>query len=110
MREQIFSQIDYDRIDTVRGLDGTITTTANTDEEARELLRALGMPFRERDVAKTSAESQGREDAPLQVRNYTPAIAVDGPRAVFRKFGVCRICLRELEHQGAIPGMTKSSW
>jgi small subunit ribosomal protein S14 len=29
---------------------------------------------------------------------------------VFRKFGVCRICLRELAHQGMIPGMTKSSW
>jgi large subunit ribosomal protein L5 len=48
VREQIiFPEIDYDRIDTVRGLDVTITTTAPTDEEARELLRALGMPFRE---------------------------------------------------------------
>ena len=48
VREQIiFPEIDYDRIDTVRGLDVTITTTAKTDEEARELLRALGMPFRE---------------------------------------------------------------
>ena len=32
------------------------------------------------------------------------------PRAVFKKFGLCRICLRELAHQGVIPGMTKSSW
>jgi large subunit ribosomal protein L5 len=48
VREQIiFPEIDYDRIDTVRGLDVTITTTARTDEEARELLRALGMPFQE---------------------------------------------------------------
>ena len=48
IREQIiFPEIDYDRIDTVRGLDVTITTTAATDDEARELLRALGMPFRE---------------------------------------------------------------
>ena len=48
VREQIiFPEIDYDRIDTVRGLDVTITTTARTDDEARELLRALGMPFRE---------------------------------------------------------------
>ena len=47
LREQtIFPEIDYDRIDKVRGLNVTITTTANTDEEARELLRALGMPFR----------------------------------------------------------------
>ena len=47
IKEQIiFPEIDYDRIDKVRGLNVTITTTANTDEEARELLRALGMPFR----------------------------------------------------------------
>ena len=32
------------------------------------------------------------------------------PRAVYRKFGVCRICLRELAHNGYVPGMTKSSW
>lgn len=46
IREQlIFPEIDYDSIDQVRGLDVTITTTAETDEEAFELLRALGMPF-----------------------------------------------------------------
>src|SRR5688572_12452355 len=47
IREQIiFPEIDYDAIDQVRGLDVTITTTAATDEEAFELLRILGMPFR----------------------------------------------------------------
>ena len=46
IREQlIFPEIDYDAIDQVRGLDVTITTTAATDEEAFELLLALGMPF-----------------------------------------------------------------
>ena len=48
IREQIiFPEIDYDRIDKVRGLDVTITTTARTDDEARDLLRELGMPFRQ---------------------------------------------------------------
>jgi large subunit ribosomal protein L5 len=48
VREQIiFPEIDYDAIDQIRGLDVTITTSARTDEEARELLRELGMPFRE---------------------------------------------------------------
>jgi large subunit ribosomal protein L5 len=47
VREQIiFPEIDYDGIDQVRGLDITITTTANTDEEAFALLLAFGMPFR----------------------------------------------------------------
>jgi len=48
IREQIiFPEVDYDRIDQVRGLDVTITTTARADDEARELLREFGMPFRE---------------------------------------------------------------
>jgi large subunit ribosomal protein L5 len=48
IREQIiFPEIDYDRIDQVRGMDITITTTAATDAEARELLTLFGMPFRE---------------------------------------------------------------
>ena len=46
IREQIiFPEIDYDAIDQVRGLDVTITTTAETDEEAFELLLGLGLPF-----------------------------------------------------------------
>jgi large subunit ribosomal protein L5 len=55
IKEQIiFPEIDYDSIDQVRGLDVTITTSAETDEEAFELLRMLGMPFR-RDDAETAA-------------------------------------------------------
>lgn len=41
----IFPEIDYDKIDKVRGMDIIFVTTANTDEEARELLRLMGMPF-----------------------------------------------------------------
>jgi large subunit ribosomal protein L5 len=49
LKEQIvFPEINYDRIDKVRGMDIIITTTAKTDEEARELLRAFGFPFTDR--------------------------------------------------------------
>lgn len=41
----IFPEIEYDKIDKIRGLEVIFVTTANTDEEARELLRFLGMPF-----------------------------------------------------------------
>tara|TARA_Y100000814_G_scaffold257448_1_gene206608 strand:+ start:18 stop:284 length:267 start_codon:yes stop_codon:yes gene_type:complete len=52
IREQIiFPEIDYDKIDQVRGLDVTFVTSANTDEEALELLRALGMPFVQNEAA-----------------------------------------------------------
>lgn len=47
LKEQsIFPEIDYDKIDRIRGMDICITTTARTDEEGRALLRRLGMPFR----------------------------------------------------------------
>ena len=46
IKEQlIFPEIEYDKIDKVRGMDIIFVTSANTDEEARELLRFLGMPF-----------------------------------------------------------------
>jgi large subunit ribosomal protein L5 len=47
LKEQIiFPEIEYDKIDKVRGMNITITTTAKTDEEGHELLKLMGMPFR----------------------------------------------------------------
>jgi len=49
LREQlVFPEIDYDSVDKVRGMDIVIGTTAKTDEEAKALLKLMGMPFRER--------------------------------------------------------------
>jgi large subunit ribosomal protein L5 len=57
IREQIiFPEVDYDAIDQIRGLDVTITTTAETDEEAFALLRMIGMPFRSEGSGPTAAE------------------------------------------------------
>jgi large subunit ribosomal protein L5 len=48
LKEQIlFPEIEYDKVDKVRGMDITFVTTATTDEEARALLKHLGMPFRQ---------------------------------------------------------------
>jgi large subunit ribosomal protein L5 len=70
IREQIiFPEIDYDSIDEVRGLDVTITTTAQTDEEAFALLDGLGMPFSpegrpgEADVEEEAEEERRKEEA-----------------------------------------------
>jgi large subunit ribosomal protein L5 len=47
IKEQtIFPEIEYDKIDKIRGMEVVIVTTAKTDEEARELLKSMGMPFR----------------------------------------------------------------
>jgi large subunit ribosomal protein L5 len=70
IREQIiFPEIDYDSIDEVRGLDVTITTTAETDEEAFALLDGLGMPFSpegrpgEADIEAEAEEERRKEEA-----------------------------------------------
>jgi small subunit ribosomal protein S14 len=61
-------------------------------------------------MAKKSLVAKQQRKSKYEVRAYTRCNRCGRPRAVYRKFGVCRICLRELAHQGAIPGMTKSSW
>jgi large subunit ribosomal protein L5 len=49
LREQlVFPEIDYDKVDKVRGMEVSIVTTARTDEEGRELLKLMGMPFKKR--------------------------------------------------------------
>jgi len=56
IREQIiFPEIDYDKVDKIRGMNITITTTAKTDEEAYELLSLLGFPFKKRVSAPLEA-------------------------------------------------------
>jgi len=55
IQEQIiFPEIDYDKIDKIRGLDVTMVTSAETDEEAFELLKSLGMPFQNQNQASAA--------------------------------------------------------
>jgi len=48
VEQLIFPEVDYDGIPQIQGMNITIVTTAKTDEEARELLRLFGMPYRDR--------------------------------------------------------------
>ncbi|HEX7311794.1 MAG TPA: type Z 30S ribosomal protein S14 [Gaiellaceae bacterium] len=61
-------------------------------------------------MAKKSLVVKQSRPTRFKVRAYSRCNRCGRPRAVYRKFGLCRICLRELAHQGGIPGMTKSSW
>jgi small subunit ribosomal protein S14 len=61
-------------------------------------------------VAKKSLRVKQKRKAKYEVRAYTRCNRCGRPRAVFRRYKLCRICLRDLAHEGAIPGMTKSSW
>jgi large subunit ribosomal protein L5 len=80
VREQIiFPEVDYDSIDQVRGLDITITTTAQTDEEAFELLRLLGMPFRRPESEPTPAPAKA--PSPNGAAAEEPEPAAEEPAA-----------------------------
>ena len=67
IKEQIiFPEIDYDNIDTIRGLDITITTTAKTDEEALALLKAFNFPIKDTQEAKV--ETQDTQEAKVETQ------------------------------------------
>ena len=61
-------------------------------------------------MAKTSQRVKQAREPKYPTRRCSRCRRCGRSRAVYRKFGVCRICLRELAHNGYIPGMTKSSW
>ena len=61
-------------------------------------------------MAKTSLIVKSKREPKFKVRAYRRCNMCGRPRAVYRKFGICRICLREMALVGEIPGMRKASW
>ena len=61
-------------------------------------------------MAKTSKKVSQKKRKQVEVRNYTRCERCGRPHSVLRKFGLCRICFRELAYKGQIPGVKKSSW
>ena len=61
-------------------------------------------------MGKTSWMYRVKQKPKFKTRAYTRCELCGRSRAVYRKFGLCRICLREQAHKGYVPGMTKSSW
>ena len=61
-------------------------------------------------MAKKALVEKQRKRSKFAVRAYTRCGRCGRPRAVYRKFMLCRICLRELAHLGEVPGLTKASW
>ena len=109
--QAMFHEIDQDKVDRSRGMDITIVTTAKNDDEGRALLTRLGFPLTRRtDMAKTGLRNKAAKKPKFAVRGYTRCQRCGRPRSVYKKFGLCRICLREMAHRGELPGITKSSW
>ena len=61
-------------------------------------------------MAKKSMVVKQQRKQKYAVREYTRCARCGRPRAVLRKYGICRICFRELAYKGEIPGVKKSSW
>ncbi|MBA2725858.1 MAG: type Z 30S ribosomal protein S14 [Actinobacteria bacterium] len=61
-------------------------------------------------MAKKSLRAKAERKPKFQVRAYTRCQRCGRPRAVYKKFGLCRLCFREMAHTGEIPGITKASW
>ena len=111
IKEQIiFPEIKFDEVEKVRGMDIVIVTTAKTNEEAYDLLKELGVPFRNNKMARKSMIVKSEREPKYKVRKYTRCKICGRPHAVLKKYGICRICFRELAYKGQIPGVKKSSW
>jgi small subunit ribosomal protein S14 len=61
-------------------------------------------------VAKKALIIKAQRTPKFKVRAYTRCQRCGRPHAVYRKFGLCRICIRQMAHRGELPGVTKSSW
>lgn len=61
-------------------------------------------------MAKKALIAKNQSEPKFQVRKYNRCSRCGRPRAYIRKFGICRICFRELALNGMIPGVSKSSW
>ena len=61
-------------------------------------------------MAKKALVNTANKKPKFAVRAYTRCQRCGRPHSVFRKFGLCRICVREMAHAGELPGVHKSSW
>lgn len=61
-------------------------------------------------MAKKAMIAKQKRGQKFEVRTYNRCKICGRPRAYMRKFGICRVCFREMAHRGELPGVTKSSW
>ena len=61
-------------------------------------------------MAKKSLRIKAQRKPKYKVQAYTRCLRCGRPRAVYKRFGLCRLCFREMAHNGEIPGVTKASW
>jgi hypothetical protein len=114
----VFPEINYDKVDKIRGMEITIVTTAQTDEEARRLLALMNMPFKR--VVKGYKRGQrsrwlltsiGREvGASMSCACAIAARCADVRAAICAGLGCAASASAAKLCKGNIPGVVKSSW
>ncbi len=61
-------------------------------------------------MAKKALKEKQQKTPKFKVRAYTRCKVCGRPKAVYKRFGLCRICFRNMAHAGELPGVTKASW
>ena len=61
-------------------------------------------------MAKLALKNKQQKEQKFSTRNYTRCTLCGRPHAVLKKYGICRVCFRELAYKGEIPGVKKASW
>ncbi|MDR2748396.1 MAG: type Z 30S ribosomal protein S14 [Bifidobacteriaceae bacterium] len=61
-------------------------------------------------MAKTALKEKQARKPKFSARSYTRCTKCGRSKSVYRKFGLCRVCLRQMAHLGQLPGVRKSSW
>jgi len=108
----IFPEIDYDKIDArVVSTSRSSPPPRTTSRDAHSCALTASLQAGESIVmAKKALRIKQQKTPKFSTRAYTRCERCGRPRSVYRKFGLCRICLRVMVHAGEVPGVTKASW
>ena len=114
LREQIiFPEIDYDKIDKIKGMNISFVTTAKTDEEGRALLQHLGMPFRQLGPMAKTVDMPASRKPPKFARaapQPLPNLRSRARRSTAQVRAVPHLPPAVSRSRGEIPGVIKASW
>lgn len=109
--QSMFHEIDVDSIDRPAAWTSPSSPRRRPTTKDERCCGRWASPSRRTELmAKKALVNKANKKPKFKVRAYTRCQRCGRPHAVFRKFGLCRICLREMAHAGELPGVQKSSW
>ena len=108
--QSVFHEIDRTRSTASAAWTSPSSPPRRTTTRDARCSRRSASRSRRTDMAKTALVNKANKKPKFKVRGYTRCQRCGRPHAVYRKFGLCRICFREMAHRGELPGITKSSW